>query len=145
MHILGFVARTDTPLQEHSPDGPYLQGLRGAAHFEGHGSSHGGGHAGLHGAGGHAGLHGAGGHTGLHGAGGHTGLHGSAHGGGHTGLHGSGHTGLHGGGHVGWHGSQTGSHGAQQSSPVRLQPVQSSAETPKKSNEAKIPSCFLIL
>jgi len=35
MHILGFFARTLTPLQEHSPDGPNLQPLRGAAHLGG--------------------------------------------------------------------------------------------------------------
>ena len=125
MHIFGFLARTVTPLHEHSPDGPYLHGLRGAAHFGGHGSSQGGGHAGLQG-------------------GGQTGLHGASQGGGHAGLQGW-HTGLHGGGHTGWHGSQMGSQGWLQSSPQRLlQPVQSSADTPKKTNEANIPSCFLI-
>ena len=63
----------------------------------------------------------------------------------HGGLQGAGgHTGLQGGGHSGLQGSQIGSQGWQQSSHERLQPVQSSAETPKKSNEANIPSCFLI-
>jgi len=49
-------------LHPHSPDGPYLHGFKGAAHFGGHGSGSGCGHTG----GGHA-LHGCG--TGAQGGG----------------------------------------------------------------------------
>ena len=117
MHIFGFLARTVTPLHEHSPDGPNLQGLRGGAQRGGHTSWHGGGHGFSHTG---LGAHG-GGHTGLQGGGhgsAHTGGHAfGAHGGGHTGLQGSAQTGLHCGGHIGLQGSQTGGHGSQQSSP----------------------------
>ena len=52
------------------------------------------------------------------------------------------------GGHIGFAGGQIGLHGSQigwQSSLQPFeQPVQVNAETAKKSNEVKIPSCFLI-
>jgi hypothetical protein len=38
MHILGFLALTVTPLQEHSPAGPYLHGFKAAAHLGGQAS-----------------------------------------------------------------------------------------------------------
>jgi hypothetical protein len=60
MHILGFLARTVTPLQAHCPDGPYLHGLRDAhlgGHTSGHGGGHGGAHTGLQGCGAQGGGH----------------------------------------------------------------------------------------
>jgi hypothetical protein len=78
--------------------------------------------------------------------------------GGHFGMH----TGSESGAHLGGHGSDRGAHfgglfGSQTGSQTVLrtgssqelellpeQPVQRSAEAPKKTNEANIPSCFFI-
>lgn len=139
MHIGGFFALTVTPFDAHCPDGPYLHGFKGAAHFGGQASSHGGGHGFAHG-GGHTGSHGGG--QALTGAG-HGGGHGA--GGGQITLGGSAQIGLQTGGHGGLIGSQIGSHGELQLSPYPLvQPVHNTVDILKTSNEAKIPSCFLI-
>ena len=83
---------------------------------------------------------------------GHGGGHGCAHGGVHIGLcgiqtvHGGGHDCVNCGGFIGWQGSQI---GAQWFTTIITIVIcrtacPKSAETPKKSNEANIPSCFLI-
>lgn len=98
------------------------------------------------GSGGQAGAHG-GAQTGAHG-GAHTGAHCGAHGGGHAGAHaGGGQTGAHGGAHtVSW---QTGGQGCSHTDALLPledeQPVHRSAVVHKRSNEVKIPSCFLII
>jgi hypothetical protein len=146
MHIFGLRAVTVIPSRQLSSL------LLGWLHLAGNlqrGSQAGGGHA-LHtgaqaGFGGQAGAHAGGGQTGLQ-AGAQAGLQA---GGGQTGLQAGGwQTGLQGcGGHaglaIGAHGcSHTGA--ASVSQHVLEQPTQNSAVVHKKSNEANIPSCFLI-